>query len=257
MSKFGLLGIVVLLSACPTPKADITGTAKANNDKTAQGTTPTTARSDEGKTLPGEPVQADSDTRSESDIERELRDLVRANTFASKPGVDTLDEVDWPSVVFATGLSAAQAFTDMSKEELEMLGGAAPAAEKISKALTEPDYEAEGKRASAVYAKLWKGSEGCTSQIKDDPILDKIPPAVESSLTPVLTKRLADIRRGSAFNVTCKAGKGLVVIGRSGKVLAMEVPRPASDDTELFDAAENRFVGYMNQPDEPAEQPSP
>ncbi len=218
-----MFGVIVVLGACPSAK-----------DPRPE---PESAR--------------DGAHEPESAQDGALRLLARANTFAATPGKDARGDVDWPSVALATGLASVQAFDKLSEEELGLVGGRDALVMKASEALAEADYEAEGKRAADAYANSWKGAQGCTSVAKSDPLLDKIPAAIESSLSPAATKRLAAIRAGKAFDVTCTGFKGRVVLSKAGKVLAMDEMRPTDHDDLRLDAAEDRFVNYMNAPDEP------
>lgn len=212
MLRYALLGAILVLSACPS-----------------------------GKDQASEP---------ESREDSALSLLARANTFVATPGKDARGDVDWPSVALASGLATTQALDELSTEEVQLIGGRDAFVKKAAEALAAVDYEAEGKRAADHYAKSWHGAEGCASEPKSDPLLDKIPSAIESSLSPDATKRLAAIRAGKAFDVKCKGFEGRLVLSEAGKVLAMEPMRATDEDQARLDMAEDRFVDYLNAPDE-------
>jgi hypothetical protein len=167
----------------------------------------------------------------------------RAAAFFGRPGSATLDEVDWVRLAQIDAMRAvAQVEAAAAGARVPGLDAAALSAESMD-ALASLDYEAEAKRAAESWSD-WKGADACTAAKAATP---KLPTA---ELPGALAEAVADLEAGQTWTIACGKLEGDLVVSVDGTVIGMTVPLDPARVEQQVEAAGNRFVGYMNQPDE-------
>ncbi len=173
----------------------------------------------------------------------------RAVAFAAAPGAKSPERIDWPTVLIARRLASIALMKKMMAEDPAAFVATA-AGDPIAKAIatmSKLDVPTEARAQAESFRESYAGASDCIASTPNNPPLSDLDDAVEAKLVPELKSALQQVQAGQAFEVRCGRAMGMVVFGGNGSIVAFEPPR--ANDLDSIDA-DNRFVRYMNEPDE-------
>ena len=175
---------------------------------------------------------------------------VQAARFVAAPGAKSTKQVEWGSVVRANALAVVQVAATMDDAQRQATARVDDPVGTMVATLATVDADKEADAESKAFASRWTGAKDCKAEPAEDAPLATLPSAVEEKLPPDYVATLKAVRAGSAFTVTCEGVEAMVVLDGKGRVIAMDRLRKLDDGLRLELDEENRFQGYMNQPDE-------
>lgn len=165
----------------------------------------------------------------------------RLKAFLAMEGPASSEAIAWEHAVRNVALQQA----------LERPEMAAPGPTGVPKAHMEVgglDVATMKGEAKAHWAKSWEPASDCTSTEIQKPPFAPLPDGAEKALPEPMQSALSAIADATHFSVTCDEGRAYdISIAKDGRVVLL-VDNSELDLEELLE--ENRFVGYMNQPDE-------
>lgn len=187
-------------------------------------------------------------TAKEGDLEAPLH--VRAARFVATSGKDSIEQVEWGSVIRANALAVVQVAATMDDAQLQAAAQVDDPIGTMVAKLSTVDADKEGEAESKAFASRWTGAKDCKAEPADEAPLSTLPASVEERLPTDYLAALRAVRDGSAFTVTCEGVEAMVVLDGKGRVIAMDRLRKRDDSLMLELSEENRFKGYMDAADE-------
>ena len=168
--------------------------------------------------------------------------------FLAMGGSESSEAIAWEHA-----LRTAAVHTGMQSAELAVPGPTG--IPKIYYELAEEDVTGFAREAKAHWMASWEPAEGCKHTVMKEPPIPVLP---EDALASIPEKmRAANVAMASAthFSVTCQEGRAYdISVAEDGRII-MLIDNSELDIEELLE--ENRFVGYMNEPDEVPEDEEP
>lgn len=173
----------------------------------------------------------------------------QAAAFVASAVKDSVHRVEWGSVIRANALAVVQVAASMDGAQLHAAANVDDPIGAMVATLASVDASEEASKESKAFTTAWTGAEGCKAKPAADAPLATLPAAVQKTLPADYVKTLEAVRAGSAFDVTCDGVEAMVVLDAQGKVIAMDRLRKRGDGLSLELTEEERFVGYMNEPE--------
>jgi len=200
---------------------------------------------------PSTPATADKPKAASAPAKPTLSLEAKAAAFVSAAASETTDQVQWDVSTLAVALVSVRTASQMGDELQAAAEGGEDPIESMIRLLSTSDIKEQTAKNQAAFVAMWKGDTECEAKPKPGSAYDPPPKAILARLPDALQKASATLETGKAFEVTCKNHNAVVMLDDAGKVLAFEPPREKHSELELDALSEeNRFVGYMNEPDE-------